>query len=572
MRRRPFRVYTDLTNFAREALPCNDSAMTAHPLPSLSAAAPPAVLPPYDWPPRVAGTGTDPSCLRPPWVPLGQQLCLSGLGSEGEMSFEQIEAVMHDGWSRAAANCNGRTASAAQRSECATHADVVVVRSLASLLADSGCDRPVEDRIEGPGSFRRPHAAYWSRLRLHVEQLAPARRRPPLVVVHYDWAWQEPYTDMMLHTLSEQPLDFVQRVVIVTFENPLELPSRPHNQLVFRELGVAPRFVIVPFTVLTDGVLSSAPAASEGGESAESAAAAVAAVREPRLKREGPHRDTLRRPIIALFMGRPLASLDGARVKVVDLMRAAGAVCDSPRSKWNKDDTVVCALCREPRECATLLRSSKRLCHDGWAPEKGVQCAHRTFALAASATFCIETNCDSLIRSHLYVSMMSGCVPVIFDGLGPHYTASEPGCPLGAACATAYERPTQWAWRQEALLALLNGAVEGGQSIAQRANYSSFTLTYSSPKLMRGELDDLVTNLVALATRPAQRPQLRSLQHALRQAAPLMRFSNPKVDRPCAGNEPCDAFSVAAAMVQGLARARDPRSSAWPPQTLRLGG
>ena len=159
----------------------------------------------------------------------------------------------------------------------------------------------------------------------------------------------------MLHTLASQPADFISRVVLITFENPLELSVHPSNQLVFREVGAAPTVVVVPFVVQTNLVLN---ASTEGGRAAagEVGRGAVAGERASEVQHgggtssgevgsaaelsrpqdyerggKGRHgRGGNQRPIIAMFMGRPMASIDGARLKVVKMMHDCPPFHSSP--------------------------------------------------------------------------------------------------------------------------------------------------------------------------------------------------------------------------------------------------
>jgi hypothetical protein len=436
---------------------------------------------------------------------------------------------------------------------------VVVVPSAMRHLHSQcgGGPHDPSDRIEGPGAAAAPHMAYWAQLQRFVARLGSKRSHPPLVVVHVDGSWQESYNDWLLYALAEQPAEFVSRVVLVSFENALELPVHPQNQMVFRATGVAPTFLVVPFVILTDGILAPTGAAGDAGikrtVSTSPSRRGASTGRIASLQGDDDSQAG-QRPVIALFMGRPKASQDGARLKTLQLMMAAGAVCDSDVKNWGKDDTVICAVCRQPNVCGRILNESKALCRDGWSPTNGVQCAPRTFALAASATFCIETDSDSNIRSHLYVAMISGCIPVIFDGLGPYNTDGETECRNGVeACATAYERPMQWASRQPQLIALLR-SIAGTTDAVQNLNYSRFALIYSSPQLLRGMLDHVVAELIALASTKTHRHRLRRLQRGLLHAAPFVRFANPTWESACE-MEPCDAFSVAASIVRGIVTA-----------------
>jgi hypothetical protein len=64
--------------------------------------------------------------------------------------------------------------------------------------------------------------------------------------------------------------------------------------------------------------------------------------------------------------------------------------------------------------------------------------------LADLADFCLEPPGDTQTRSHFYLSVLSGCIPVIFDGEAHAYGYNSQG--LGGA-VTFRQRYQPWAWR-----------------------------------------------------------------------------------------------------------------------------
>jgi len=115
------------------------------------------------------------------------------------------------------------------------------------------------------------------------------------------------------------------------------------------------------------------------------------------------------------------------------------------------------------------------------------------FDTALNSVFCLEPPGDTLTRSHLYVAVLSGCVPVIFDG---GHNAYGP-------------RETSWAWRT-------TNASHPSQSV----DYSSFAVVYKY-----GDLDsvDWVQDLIDMHVK--QPGRLLELRRGLDNIAPLMRYS-----------------------------------------------
>ena len=195
-------------------------------------------------------------------------------------------------------------------------------------------------------------------------------------------------------------------------------------------------------------------------------------------------------------------------------------------------DNVVCVLCEEEQreDCLARLHAHTAVC----GGEPMGTCALGSLALASQATFCAEPTSDDLTRSHFYLAVQAGCVPVIFDGSGNTDEAKNSRLcdhgmcePIGGLTGVA-RLPTPWAWRQQALLSKIR-SVGGasGEAFMRRVNYSNFALSYYSADVLTGKHEGLAKHLLALATKPAHATQLMSLRRALEHVAPLMRWAPP---------------------------------------------
>jgi hypothetical protein len=136
--------------------------------------------------------------------------------------WQELELIMFERWLASESNCNAAPAS--RRASCRARADVVVVPSALAhcrgrLMGDvtmTGGGQLYDHWTAAMTDARSGvHAAYWDALRRRDEAWAlgrAGRRRPPLIVIHYDGVWQMPYAMPMLQELHRQPADFVRRI------------------------------------------------------------------------------------------------------------------------------------------------------------------------------------------------------------------------------------------------------------------------------------------------------------------------------------------------------------------------
>ena len=356
-------------------------------------------------------------------------------------------------------------------------------------------------------------------MRQHVAHLVDGSGRvkpPPLVVVHFSGAWGDPFGKSVLLALAKQPAEFVRRVVIPNIEDPWELtwiiPDLAHA---FASATPRPTNIVVPYSIPTAATIK-------------------------------PSREHGHRPFAALFDGRSFASFDGARMRLIEQMLAAGGVCDNPN--WRTVETqVICAVCH-PHEAASCqahldaFNHSAGLCSEERTDDSPGPCGKRSFALAAQSTFCIEPTSDELLRSHTYVAMHSGCIPVLFDG---HPTSFSRNWADGAS-----REPTRWAWRENHHVGrLARAGWPDAASFLERVDYSAFAVIYSAHDLWLGKAEGVVRELISLASAAPHAERLRSLREALERATPLVQFAPP--GEQCFG-APCDAFSSLALTVHAV--------------------
>ena len=409
--------------------------------------------------------------------------------------FQIIERVMLERWRTSSFACSKHSAG------CSTGVHSLVVPSVWAHCNNGDPDAYFNDLLLDTN--RSAHLHFWRILRHRVAT-------DQVVVVHTQDSLDVGYNLALMHSLAEQPAAFVRRVVLVTGENPFQLNGASMHQL-FVRLGATPSVVVVPVPVL-----SVAPGFIDASSE---------------------HRV---RPFAILYEGR--LNL-GRRKQVHHVLLQAGAIC-----REINGGGVTCAVCANGVSadvCQTLHHQLSSADSQ----------ASTTLAMAASSTFCLQPQSDTLVRSHLYVSILTGCIPVIFDGFA---------WPDG--------EPTEWAWRNSGVLHGIDqlSFAHGAKwpSLSSIVNYSRFALIYSCEyneypthcsynKLTNTSgqrLMTLVRDLMSWAGSDAvlqHSSMVYGKQRALAQVAPLMRYATSS--EPCSQMldsilggllPPCDAFSM----------------------------
>lgn len=166
-----------------------------------------------------------------------------------------------------------------------------------------------------------------------------------------------------------------------------------------------------------------------------------------------------------------------------------GAICTAKRARKFKSN--VCALCRDG-PCTA------------WPLGERVPTLWETLV---SSTFCLEPAGDTLTRSHLYLAMLSGCVPVLFEGGHDSFDSHV---------------QTYWAWRShddgEPPFDTDAGFV-GSSSAKPRLHFRDFAVVLNSSAVRDGTVD-VVEHLLGMS--PAV---LLALRRGLDRAAPAMRYA-----------------------------------------------
>lgn len=128
--------------------------------------------------------------------------------------------------------------------------------------------------------------------------------------------------------------------------------------------------------------------------------------------------------------------------------------------------------------------------------------------LLVNSAFCIEPAGDTLTRSHFYLAILSGCVPVIIDGGHRLYSPSQ---------------KTAWAWRS---LMPTNSTANSSPFV----DYNEFALVYDA-KDFKARRSSILQELLDMPTREPERFLL--LRQGLERVAPRMRYAGKSCGTNC---------------------------------------
>ena len=426
-----------------------------------------------------------------------KRLCDSG--GDTKLLFDQysLERTMLGKWLNASQLCTAP--------ECVQQANFVIVPSfLFHCFTERG--GPDWQLVTSDARLDRQRA-YWNRIRTGTTTIGGGRA---LIVVQQSFTPDSEATQGLLSTLAEQPANFASRVVIASLESNLK---REHKLSLSQYL----------YHGSTSAWLDDASHALRVRSSQVLWATSIAAeLRQPgpllvslpyptglyaaAFARPSPGYSAKRvRPVMVLMLGKHIPkSRNGSQLRnaLWDQMSAAGGKQPDRQNSF--------AGCPPKHaDCPLPGTPSIMLCAEG---DEGCHNTHweSLHDVTANSAFCLQPAGDTLTRSHLYVSILSGCIPVIFgpSRRGDYDEASD----------------AAWAWRA------------AGRSSSHFVNYSEFTVTVP---LGRDETPTptFLAELMAMPKRDPHRYQ--ALREGLDKVSPLMRYTPWE----CDGVHCEDAFS-----------------------------
>mmetsp|Transcript_47616 Transcript_47616/g.103537 ORF Transcript_47616/g.103537 Transcript_47616/m.103537 type:complete len:572 (-) Transcript_47616:108-1823(-) len=405
-----------------------------------------------------------------------------------------LERLMLGRWLSSPLRCGYNGAS----DWCREHADVVVVPSfsLHNMLVH-GFSWPSASTAN-----QEAQELYWDTLR--EKYYKPEENYTPLIVMHHPLTFVKDQSVAILQALMRQPADFVDRVIIAGIESHLRDATR--TTLEFPD----------DWQEAADCELT---ARSERRQNLLTQGFRAERMGSP-LMVSLPYPTSLLKPI---RWTQDSGAYVGSRTRPISVLLTASLV-KGHGSNWIRP------LVHDHMSRGGFSEGDVSLvCHDrdegGLTSYCGLPEERRgMWNLLVNSAFCVEPSGDTPTRSHFYLAVLSGCIPVLFDGGHDDYRSSQ---------------PTAWAWRSTLL--------EGSPEKQPFVDYSNFAVVYNASKIREGNVDFMQE----LMDMPEQDPdRFQALRWNLDAIAPRMRYAAEECGFQCD-----DAFSAFQAIVAGEAEA-----------------
>jgi len=308
---------------------------------------------------------------------------MKGMSMIKNKGFNQylLEQTMLVKWLQSGLCCTEREKT------CTKNEDIIIVPSLTlhvmvqngfewnNVWCNSSCHKAMKHEELGHN--------YWQLLRAKYFKDG----RKPFIVLHLGYTLDTPLTIEILRSLSKEPPEFVTRVIIGCVEPSIRKADKA-------SMLTLPHLVALPYPV---GISSAASFTLGDGQNYD------------------PNRQ---RPIAISFEGNlDQGKRDGGnhvRPELVRQFQKYGGVSSFATH-------VVCEYAPTNNGDENKNKDTCGLKVEG------------EFDITLNSVFCLEPPGDTLSRSHFFVAVLSGCIPVIFDGGHDLYEVGE---------------QTPWPWRQ----------------------------------------------------------------------------------------------------------------------------
>ena len=271
---------------------------------------------------------------------------------------------------------------------------------------------------------RDGYRTYWRKIQEMLDYFRDSRS---LVVIHSSFTPDTPAVKGMFETLAEQPPEFVSRVVIASLESNLKAA---HKRQLFdammrqaQEKAEQRRQRLKADDSLASGVLldpavklPTLPWVDDASRSLQNLKANALKYTPSLLP--GPLLVTLPYPTSlqnAVAFSKSSHGYDGQRVRPISVLlfglsnRRNPSAIPTRNALWHQlqqagavvpegssEETPSLMLCAEGVDCGAMQWKS-------------------LFDQTANSAFCLQPAGDTLTRSHFYLSVLSGCIPVIFE-------------------------------------------------------------------------------------------------------------------------------------------------------------
>ena len=374
------------------------------------------------------------------------QLCLSGSGFFNQYD---LEAKMLQMWTNSLMQCG------LMNYRCTEKSDIIIIPSFLFLCAESRGEwffvTPKNGTVQPPPRSKPLHSKHikwhndhsfyknmWDNIRKSHSEIIKSKG---LFIMHVSYVFDSDAIIHLIKALLQQPAAFQERVVLVSIESNLQRPLRSMLPSWWEENGIMelerrrqekanglPLFLTLPYPTSVVNVPSSFEYQSGGHRPLKilllSSRRGFTGIEKGNTSPE--------------LLNRPMRG--GTHNKLRPVVRALiENHKDGKCFKWG------CLICQG---CDMNKFSSYRYA------------TNRIWEISIQADFCIEPHGDTLTRSHFYVAVQTGCIPVSFDGGGEDHLYSP-------------EQSVAWAWRKE------NGHSNKKEKRNNSDNMKSYELSYS---------------------------------------------------------------------------------------------
>ncbi len=310
--------------------------------------------------------------------------------------------------------------------------------------------------------------SYWSKI---VEKYyEPKAGKNPWIVVHYSYAW-DTWNDRFLRTLYEQPVEFVNRVIISSLDGS-NLPILLKQRLSSISSSAKPILMAMPYPT---GVLR--PIDFTRNTSTYDASR----IRPLHVSFEGMFRNLRRLSPVRSWIYKEAYTIQ-TKFEVRRGTHRALAVLNTDFPNKNRQNAILKDF--------------------------------RLWEVVANSNFCLEPDGDTPTRSHLFVAVQAGCIPVLFDHSSDKFYSGE--------------RATEWPFRFS--------------PEPYRLNYEEFCVVYNADEVSGGKVD-VFTELVEMPTKEPER--FAQLRRGLAKAGRWLTYLYKAEQNPATCMEGvCDAFGA----------------------------
>lgn len=425
------------------------------------------------------------------------QLCLSGTGFFNQYD---LEAKMLQMWTNSLMQCG------LVNYRCAEKSNIIIIPSFLFTCLESRGEwffvTPKNGTVPSPPRANPLHSKHikwhsdhnfyegmWNYIRKsHIEVI----KSKGIFIMHISYVFDSDAIMNLVRALLQQPDVFKERVILVSIESNLQRPLRRLLPSWWEENGILelerrrhenakglPLLLTLPYPTTVVSVPSNFEYQNGNNRPLNilllSSRRGFAGIEKENISPE--------------LRGRPMRG--GSHNKLRPVVRALMEKHkDGKCFKWG------CLICQD---CDKSKFFSYRYA------------TNRIWEISIQADFCVEPHGDTLTRSHFYVAVQTGCIPVLFDGGGEDYLYSP-------------EQSVAWAWRKENVHGINRGEKSNddhdlGGMRSYELDYSKFAVFFNASEVVYGQ--DFTQKLLEISN---NKDRMRKYRKELAKVAPRFTY------------------------------------------------